>query len=113
LIAGELLGAGEDILLPKLEKVEQFLDESGGELEAVGRGEHVWACELKWRRSAAGETEVKRLLERAGKAGAERAWLISRAGFTKEARALLRKKGILHSNGDQFREIEKAVRRET
>lgn len=113
LIAGELLGASEDIVLPKFDKVEQFLDESGGELEAVGRGEHVWACELKWQRSAAGETEVKKLLERAGSAGAERAWLVSKAGFTKEAFALMRNKGILHSNGDQFREIEKVVRRET
>jgi len=113
LIAGELLGAGEDIVLPKFDKVEPFIDENGEELEAVGQGKHIWACELKWRRSTAGETEVRRLLERARKIRAERAWLISKAGFTREALALMRKESVLHSNGDQLREIEKVVRRET
>lgn len=109
-LPGELFGKREDLMVPGFDEVEHFHNESGEDLDAVGRGAETWACELKWRKRACGVNEVKKLLKRAGEVKADRTWLISKAGFTEAALKLMKSEGVLYSNGSQFREIEKMFR---
>lgn len=108
-LQGNLFGINTAITVPSFDNVEPVHGGTVGELEAVGTGTETWACEVKWRRSAAGEHEMTELIRRAGELDANRAWFVSKSGFTREAIELAQREGVLFSDRNQFRQIKELV----
>ena len=110
-VDGAWLGLAGRMRLPTFRQVAPYRSEDGQvEVDALAQGEERWAVEVKWRGRLAGMKELRRFSMTA-EVLAARPWFISRAGFTPEAEAFARQKGMMISGQAEIERLTEVVRR--
>ena len=108
-VPGELLGQVGEVTLPRFARVEGYRSADGQvELDGLAEADDGtrWAVEVKWRGKAVGRKEVELLAQRATTLGAV-PWMISRSGFTLQARRFAASRQMLLSGEEELALLEK------
>jgi hypothetical protein len=108
-VPGELLGQVGEVTLPRFARVESYRSADGQvELDGLAEADDGtrWAVEVKWRGKAVGRKEVELLAQRAATLGAV-PWMISRSGFTPQARRFAASRQMLLSGEEELALLEK------
>jgi hypothetical protein len=106
-VPGDLFGQDKPVQIPEFEEVTSYQSSDGQvELDVLAKGDEPWVVEVKWRLRRVGEKELRTLIERSQMFDA-RCWYISQAGFTPEAQAFAAAEGILLSQADDLKELQK------
>jgi AAA+ ATPase superfamily predicted ATPase len=108
---GAPFGQAEEVVVPRFTEVAPYRSPDGQvEIDALAGAEDGgrWAVEVKWRLKRVGWQELEALVTRSAGFGA-RAWCISQAGFTPDAAALARDRGVLISTEQDLAELQRRL----
>jgi len=109
-VPGAYLGLAAPIQVPAFAHIEPYRSPDGQtEIDALAENGERWAVEVKWRQKRVGRGELDPLMTAAAGLQA-RAWCVSQAGFTPEARTFAAERGILISNAEDLDALARLVK---
>jgi AAA+ ATPase superfamily predicted ATPase len=109
-VPGELLGSPGTVRLPLFRSVEPYRSPDGQiEIDALAKGDEVWAVEVKWRNKEASVTELRRFVAKTREHSPHRLWFISKMGFSPAARTFAQERGILISDQVSLSQLARLV----